>query len=72
MIDTLLAHRERARGSRVLEAFRLEPGRYAVLTLHRPANVDDKQALERVVSALLDVSAHFPILFPVHPRRWTW
>ncbi len=38
------------------------------MTLHRPANVDDKQALERIVRGLLEVSAHFPILFPVHPR----
>jgi len=41
---------------------------YALMTLHRPANVDDKQALERIIRGLLEVSAHFPILFPVHPR----
>jgi len=41
---------------------------YALMTLHRPANVDDKQALEKIVRGLLEVSAHFPILFPVHPR----
>jgi UDP-N-acetylglucosamine 2-epimerase (non-hydrolysing) len=41
---------------------------YGLMTLHRPANVDDKQALEKIVSGLLEVSTHFPILFPVHPR----
>jgi UDP-N-acetylglucosamine 2-epimerase (non-hydrolysing) len=41
---------------------------YALMTLHRPANVDDKNALERIIRGLLEVSAHFPILFPVHPR----
>jgi UDP-N-acetylglucosamine 2-epimerase (non-hydrolysing) len=41
---------------------------FALMTLHRPANVDDKQALEKIVRGLLQVSAHFPILFPVHPR----
>jgi len=41
---------------------------FALMTLHRPANVDDKQALEKIVHGLLEVSAHFPILFPVHPR----
>jgi UDP-N-acetylglucosamine 2-epimerase (non-hydrolysing) len=41
---------------------------YALMTLHRPANVDDIQALEKIVRGLLEVSAHFPILFPVHPR----
>jgi UDP-N-acetylglucosamine 2-epimerase (non-hydrolysing) len=38
------------------------------MTLHRLANVDDKLALERIIRGLLVVSAHFPILFPVHPR----
>ena len=41
---------------------------FALMTLHRPANVDDKNALERIIRGLLEVSAHFPILFPVHPR----
>jgi len=41
---------------------------YALMTLHRPANVDDKPALERIMRGLLEVSADFPILFPVHPR----
>jgi UDP-N-acetylglucosamine 2-epimerase (non-hydrolysing) len=41
---------------------------YALMTLHRPANVDDRQTLERIIRALLEVSSHFPILFPVHPR----
>jgi len=41
---------------------------YALMTLHRPANVDDRQSLERIIRGLLEVSAHFPILFPVHPR----
>jgi len=40
----------------------------ALMTLHRPANVDDKQALEKIVAGLLAVSAQLPILFPVHPR----
>jgi UDP-N-acetylglucosamine 2-epimerase (non-hydrolysing) len=41
---------------------------YALMTLHRPANVDDKKALKRIIRGLLEVSAHFPVLFPVHPR----
>ena len=41
---------------------------YALMTLHRPANVDDRQSLERIIRGLLEVIAHFPILFPVHPR----
>jgi UDP-N-acetylglucosamine 2-epimerase (non-hydrolysing) len=41
---------------------------YALMTLHRPANVDDKPVLDRIIHGLLGVSAHFPVLFPVHPR----
>jgi UDP-N-acetylglucosamine 2-epimerase (non-hydrolysing) len=41
---------------------------YALMTLHRPANVDDQNALQNIIRGLLEVSAHFPILFPVHPR----
>lgn len=44
------------------------PPRYAVLTLHRPANVDDLHMLETILSSLLTVGKNLPIIFPVHPR----
>jgi UDP-N-acetylglucosamine 2-epimerase (non-hydrolysing) len=68
MIDTLLAHRERARGSRVLEDLGLEPGAYAALTLHRPSNVDDRDTLAGIFGALERIAERVPIVFPVHPR----
>ena len=43
-------------------------GRYGVVTLHRPANVDDVDALTRIASALKTVSDELPLVFPVHPR----
>jgi UDP-N-acetylglucosamine 2-epimerase (non-hydrolysing) len=46
----------------------VEPGRYAVATLHRPSNVDDPAALAAVVGALGRVAAEMPVVFPVHPR----
>ncbi len=45
-----------------------EKGEYALLTLHRPSNVDDKNILERVLGCLVEISNEIPILFPVHPR----
>ncbi len=42
--------------------------RYAVLTLHRPANVDRRETLEPIWGALSEIAMHIPILFPVHPR----
>lgn len=44
------------------------PARYALVTLHRPSNVDDHLWLERLLSTLDDISAELPIVFPVHPR----
>ena len=68
MIDTLLAHRERAERSDALERLGLEPGGYAVLTLHRPSNVDRRPVLEGILDALEHVSRHLPVVFAVHPR----
>ena len=68
MIDTLLEHRERADASDVLDRLGLKPRTYAVLTLHRPSNVDDAGALTRIASALGRVAEQLPVVFPVHPR----
>ncbi len=68
MIDTLLAQRDRARGSRILETLGLEAGGYAVLTLHRPSNVDEQATLAGIFGALERVAGSLPIVFPIHPR----
>lgn len=44
------------------------PERYALVTLHRPSNVDDSSTLKNILSSLLEVSEQLPIVFPVHPR----
>ncbi len=41
---------------------------YAVVTLHRPSNVDDPQVLGGILSALTHISRHLPVVFPIHPR----
>ena len=68
MIDTLLRHRERAEASRALDTLRLSAGGYAVLTLHRPSNVDDPAILTKLLDALEVVLSDQPLVFPVHPR----
>src|SRR5689334_4477361 len=68
MIDTLLAHRDRARATAAHAALGLEPAAYGLLTLHRPSNVDDPAAFERLMGALDLISRDVPIVFPVHPR----
>lgn len=68
MIDSLVRHRERAASSRILEELGLEEAGYAVLTLHRPANVDDPAVLGGLLDALAVIQRDLPIVFPAHPR----
>jgi UDP-N-acetylglucosamine 2-epimerase (non-hydrolysing) len=67
MIDTLLAHRERARGLGARQKHGID-GRYGLMTLHRPANVDDSGAFEGLFSAIQVIAEDLPLVFPVHPR----
>jgi UDP-N-acetylglucosamine 2-epimerase (non-hydrolysing) len=68
MIDSLLGHLDVALKLAPWRQFGFEPGSYAVLTLHRPANVDDGEVLRHIIRIINAVSATIPILFPVHPR----
>ncbi len=68
MIDSLQKHVEIARNSDVLRRLSLEEGGYAVMTLHRPSNVDDPDTLSRIVSAVSEIQQEVPVVFPVHPR----
>ncbi|MGI5865027.1 MAG: non-hydrolyzing UDP-N-acetylglucosamine 2-epimerase [Myxococcales bacterium] len=68
MIDSLMAALPAARALGMPQRLGLEPGRFAVCTLHRPANVDDPACLGRILDGLARVAQRVPILFPVHPR----
>ena len=68
MIDTLMRHRARADQSRILETMTLHRGRYAVVTLHRPSNVDDPATLGSILDAFEQIAREMPIVFPMHPR----
>ena len=68
MIDSLAANIERAKKSNLLDDLDLKPNGYAVLTLHRPSNVDESAALSRILDALAAISLRLPIVFPAHPR----
>lgn len=68
MIDSLLEHLKLAEGSTVRDDLGVSNGEYAVVTLHRPSNVDDREVFGRILDALLTISEELPIVFPVHPR----
>jgi UDP-N-acetylglucosamine 2-epimerase (non-hydrolysing) len=73
MIDCLLRHRDLAGRLAPLEKLGISNdghghGRYGVLTLHRPSNVESAVTLERIFAAVKTISEEFPVFFPVHPR----
>jgi UDP-N-acetylglucosamine 2-epimerase (non-hydrolysing) len=71
MIDSLLDHVDRARAEEPWTTFGLPPGEYGVVTLHRPALVDDPALLEATVKGLAELAQSTPLVFPVHPRTRT-
>lgn len=68
MIDTLLKHRPKAEASAILHQLKVQPKNYAVVTLHRPSNVDDPASLARLLDVLNVVQSDMPVVFPIHPR----
>ncbi|HID71138.1 MAG TPA: UDP-N-acetylglucosamine 2-epimerase (non-hydrolyzing) [Thermoplasmata archaeon] len=68
MIDTLLKHREMAKNSEILSQLGLEYKEYAVLTLHRAENVDDRANLMQILRALEKIQKEIKIIYPIHPR----
>jgi UDP-N-acetylglucosamine 2-epimerase (non-hydrolysing) len=68
MIDTLLTNLSRFRPPDFWQRESLKPGQYFVMTLHRPANVDEPEAFGRLLDAVCQNTKGLPIVFPVHPR----
>jgi UDP-N-acetylglucosamine 2-epimerase (non-hydrolysing) len=68
MIDSLLKFLPRARATRAWERYGVTPGEYALVTLHRPSNVDDRETLGGLLQLLGRIAAKLPVLFPIHPR----
>lgn len=68
MIDTLMAQMPRFQKPEGEVFENLEPGNYFVMTMHRPANVDQEHSLKAMIDAILEGTGGLPIIFPVHPR----
>jgi len=68
MIDSLLKHLEQAKASTIQKDLELKGQDYAVLTLHRPSNVDGTEMFTRIVASLEAISQRVRVIFPVHPR----
>jgi UDP-N-acetylglucosamine 2-epimerase (non-hydrolysing) len=68
MIDTLMKYKEKALSNTVLSEFGLEDRSYALMTLHRPFNVDVKVNFVDILDALAEIQQRIKIIFPMHPR----
>lgn len=68
MIDTLLKQRPRFQKPDVWEKLKLKEKEYLVMTLHRPANVDEESKLKELMDEIILHSGELPLVFPVHPR----
>jgi len=67
-IEAGLRSFERAESSHALRRLQLQEKNYAVLTMHRPTNVDERKNLKEILKGLREISKSIPIVFPIHPR----
>lgn len=68
MIDTLLKQRPNFKAPEVWSQLHLKPKSYIVMTLHRPANVDEESQLKAMIDEIVENTQDLPLIFPVHPR----
>ena len=68
MIDTLLANRSRFRKPEVWDELGLKDKEFIVMTMHRPANVDEENHLRAMMEQIIDNVHGLPVIFPIHPR----
>lgn len=68
MIDTLLENKEKAEEKQTFKDIKLEHNGYALMTMHRPSNVDDRDILMNLMRAFTEIGEWCPIVFPMHPR----
>jgi len=68
MIDSLVNYLPLINKINIAESFKLKPGHYTLVTLHRPSNVDDTEKLKNYLDILNRIAAIQPVIFPVHPR----
>lgn len=68
MIDSLFNSLEKSKSSMIHSDLDIEKETYALLTIHRPSNVDDRDAFGKIIDALEEISSRIRLVFPIHPR----
>jgi len=68
MIDSLVMHLKKAQASIILEQLGVGERGYSLATIHRPANVDNPENLQKILTAFHEIQKSIKIIFPIHPR----
>lgn len=68
MIDSIVYYREKASRSDIFRTLDVSPGRYTLVTIHRPSNVDNRENLEKILQVFTELQNDTRFIFPVHPR----
>ena len=68
MIDSLVYFLDKAKNSNIIDQLNLNGNEYALVTLHRPSNVDVKENFEKLLNAFSEIENDLKIVFPIHPR----
>jgi UDP-N-acetylglucosamine 2-epimerase (non-hydrolysing) len=68
MIDTMVAFEEKIDASSILNKWQLSEKQYVLMTMHRPATVDDKAELQKLIDLINHITQQYKIVFPIHPR----
>jgi UDP-N-acetylglucosamine 2-epimerase (non-hydrolysing) len=68
MIDTMVAFEKQIESSGILETLKVEPSHYVLITMHRPATVDNEEGLLKLLEIVKELNKKLKIVFPVHPR----
>jgi UDP-N-acetylglucosamine 2-epimerase (non-hydrolysing) len=70
MIDTLVAHEASIEASNIMQKLKVKKGKFTLMTMHRPSNVDSAGGLEFIRDLLIGTTKDCPVVFPIHPRTW--
>lgn len=68
MIDTLVAFQKEIDATQVLDELKIQPNKFILMTMHRPATVDDEVGLNKLATLIKSLDSNFKIVFPIHPR----
>ncbi|NQW43633.1 MAG: UDP-N-acetylglucosamine 2-epimerase (non-hydrolyzing) [Bacteroidetes bacterium] len=68
MIDSLVEFAPQVKENTILEEYQLTPQNYALMTMHRPSNVDEKEGLKTLIAIIKSITEKLKLVFPIHPR----